>query len=176
MKLKRIYIGIGSNLGDRLKNIKEAVKLLKKIRSIKITAQSSIYETEPAGYKNQPEFLNCVLEVKTNLSCEALLKVLQNIEKKLHRKRTIKWGPRSIDLDILIYGNTVIRRKNLIIPHAQMHKREFVLMPLLEIAPSIVHPVKKRTIFELYKKLSKKHKVKKLKHKIITTRAREHEK
>ncbi len=166
MKLEKVYIGIGSNLGDRLKNIKGALKLLKELKSIEITAKSSVYETEPVGYKNQPEFLNCVVEIKTDLSCGRLLKVLQNIEIKLHRKKTIKWGPRIIDLDILLYKNEVIEEKTLIVPHREMYKRAFVLVPLKEIAPGIIHPLRKKTIRGLYKSLKKKEKVKKIKDKL----------
>jgi 2-amino-4-hydroxy-6-hydroxymethyldihydropteridine diphosphokinase len=128
------YIGLGSNLGDREKNIKSAVGLLKKTKEIKVNKVSSLYETEPRGYKEQGKFLNGALELETSLSPSELLRVLQGIEGKLGRRRVIKWGPRTIDLDILLYDDLEINEKNLKIPHPQMLRRDFVLIPLKEIA------------------------------------------
>ncbi len=159
MKNEKVYIAIGSNLGNRLENIKKAIALLKKCQGIMITNQSSIYKTKPVGYKNQPEFLNCVLEILSNLSPQELLKILQNIESKLLRERNIKWGPRTIDLDILLYGNHIIKEKNIVIPHTQMHKRQFILFSLMEIAPEIIHPLMKKNISGLYETLPKKGKI-----------------
>ena len=163
LKTKKVYLGIGSNLGARLNNIKKAAFLLKKDDKIKFLRHSSFYETEPVGYKNQPDFLNGIFEIMTSLSPQALLKKLKNIEKRMGRIRNIKWGPRVIDLDILLYGNMVIEKTNLTVPHPEMHKRRFILAPLAEIAPDVIHPLKKKTVLELYKNLSDKHKVKKLK-------------
>lgn len=160
---KKVYLGIGSNLGDRLSNIKKACILLAENKNIKIIQQSSIYETVPVGYKDQPDFLNGVIEIQTSLPPRRLLKVLKNIEKKLGRTKSIKWGPRTIDLDILLYEDKVVKNGTLIIPHPEMYKREFILVPLAEIASEIIHPLKKKTILELYKKLPRTHKVKKLK-------------
>jgi 2-amino-4-hydroxy-6-hydroxymethyldihydropteridine diphosphokinase len=127
------YLGIGSNLGDRRKNIKRAIELLSKIKGVKIHRVSRIYETEPVGGPPQGKFLNGAIKIKTILSPEGLLKVLKNIEKKLGRVRTIRYGPRPIDLDILLYGSEIINRKDLKIPHPRMFEREFVLKPLREI-------------------------------------------
>jgi len=147
MTEKNTYIGIGSNLGDKEKNIKKSIDLLKeKCRILKV---SSLYETEPVGYTNQDCFLNCVVEIDTELKPEELLKFSQSIEKILGRIKTIKYGPRTIDLDILFYGNYIIKTKNLIIPHPRLHKRLFVLEPLNELCPELVHPVLKKSVEEL---------------------------
>ncbi len=129
----KVYIGVGSNLGDRKKNIEKAYKFLNNIQGIKIRKTSSIIETEPWGYKNQPKFLNTVWEIETELSPEKLLKTLKKIEKTVGRKKTFKWGPRVIDLDILIYGRKTINKKNLKIPHPQIKNRVFILKLLSEL-------------------------------------------
>ncbi|MCM8819391.1 MAG: 2-amino-4-hydroxy-6-hydroxymethyldihydropteridine diphosphokinase [Candidatus Omnitrophica bacterium] len=132
-----VYIGVGSNLGDRLKNINDAIEELRKNKKIKVEKVSTIIETEPEGNLKQPKYLNAVLKIKTTLLPIQLLEVLQLIEAKLGRVRLEKNSPRTIDLDILLYGNKIIRKKNLEIPHPRMFKREFVLKPLLEIEPNI---------------------------------------
>jgi 2-amino-4-hydroxy-6-hydroxymethyldihydropteridine diphosphokinase len=142
------YIGIGSNLGERKDNCDRALTLLKQ-KGIKITKKSSFYETEPWGYKNQPSFLNMVIEAETELGARDLLKTLQQIEKKLGREENFKWGPRTIDLDILLFDNMTIQENDLMIPHPLMHKREFVLQPLCEISPALRHPVLRASIQEL---------------------------
>ena len=142
------YIGIGSNLGNKEENIKKAVDLLKD--KCKILKVSSLYKTEPVGYKNQDWFLNCAVKMNTNLEPKELLYFLKSIEKKLKRVKTIKNGPRTIDLDILFYGNYIIKTKNLTIPHPRFHKRAFVLKPLKELCPSIIHPVLKKNVRELF--------------------------
>ncbi|MDI6640921.1 MAG: 2-amino-4-hydroxy-6-hydroxymethyldihydropteridine diphosphokinase [Elusimicrobiota bacterium] len=135
------YIGVGSNIGNRKKNILLAKELLENQQKIKIVMCSSIYETAPWGYKNQPKFLNAVWKIKTELSPEELLKLLKSIEKKLGRTQTVRWGPRKIDLDILFYGNRKLNKKNLKIPHPEIFNRDFVLKPLYEIAPKLVKSV-----------------------------------
>jgi len=152
MVKQEIYIGLGSNLGDRLANIRKAIELMKE-EGIEIVEESSIYETEPVGYKEQGWFLNSVVKAKTELSPVRLWKRLEKIERSMGRKREIKWGPRIIDLDILFYGNRILNGKELKIPHSELHKRRFVLVPLEEIAPKLVHPVFKKTISELSKDL-----------------------
>jgi len=132
-----VFIGIGSNLGDREKNIKKALEYLRKNPHIKIEKVSSIIETEPWGYTSQPKFLNGVIKIKTILSPLDLLKFLQEVEKNLGRERKIKYGPRTIDLDILLYDDKIINSDQLKIPHPRMWEREFVLRPLLEIEPEI---------------------------------------
>ena len=130
---KCVFIGVGSNLGDRKANIEKALELVNLIKGVKLLRVSSIYETEPRGGPPQGNFLNGVLEVKTAESPFKLLDELQKIEKHLGRKRKIKNGPRTIDLDILTFGDKKVNAKNLKIPHPRMHKREFVLRGLREL-------------------------------------------
>lgn len=127
------YIGIGSNLGDREKYIKDAIEKLKDIESIEVKRVSNIYETEPVGGPEQGNYLNGVIEIETSLKPRELLTKLQYIEKKLGRKRTVKNAPRTIDLDILLYGDKKIDEPDLKIPHPRMWDREFVMKPLKEL-------------------------------------------
>jgi 2-amino-4-hydroxy-6-hydroxymethyldihydropteridine diphosphokinase len=127
------YIGIGSNLGDRKTYIEDAIKKLKEIEGIKVKKVSSIYETEPVGGPKQGQYLNGAIEIETKLEPEELLIKLQEIEKQLGRKRSVKNAPRTIDLDILLYGDKKINEPGLRIPHPRMHEREFVLRPLKEL-------------------------------------------
>jgi 2-amino-4-hydroxy-6-hydroxymethyldihydropteridine diphosphokinase len=147
------YIGIGSNLGNRQKNCLRAIKLIEK-NGIVIRKLSSMYETEPWGIKDQPHFLNMAIEIETHLNPEELLKILKNIENKIGRRKSYRWGPRSIDLDILLFDNLILKEDNLEIPHPLMHKRNFVLLPLSEIAPDIIHPLLRKKISDLVKELS----------------------
>jgi len=141
---KDIFLALGTNLGDREANLRSAKELL--APKIVVERESAIYVTPPWGYEDQPEFLNQVIRVRTYLRPLALLKVLKRIEKGMGRQETFRNGPRLIDLDILIYGQQVIQKKNLCIPHPRMHERAFVLVPLCEIAPDFVHPVLKETV------------------------------
>jgi len=159
MVKQEIYIGLGSNLGDRLANIKKAIELMRK-EGIEIIDESSTYETEPFGYKEQGWFLNSVVKGKTELSPSRLWKSLEKIEKSMGREREVKWGPRIIDLDLLFYGNRMLNGKQLQVPHPELHKRKFVLVPLAEVAPKLVHPVFKKTISELLTDLRDNSKVK----------------
>ena len=127
------YIGVGSNLGERDRNIEKAIDELGKIQGIEVKKVSKIYETEPVGDVNQPEYLNGVLEIETLLGPIDLLRAVQDIENKLGRKRTVRWGPRVIDLDILTYGNEVIDEPDLKIPHPLMNERKFVQKPLKDV-------------------------------------------
>jgi 2-amino-4-hydroxy-6-hydroxymethyldihydropteridine diphosphokinase len=141
---KDIFLALGTNLGDREANLRSAKELL--APKIVVERESAIYVTPPWGYEDQPEFLNQVIRVRTYLRPLALLKVLKRIEKGMGRQETFRNGPRLIDLDILIYGQQVIQKNNLCIPHPRMHERAFVLVPLCEIAPDFVHPVLKETV------------------------------
>ena len=134
------FIGVGSNLGNREVNIQNAFEFLNS-SGIKILKQSTIIETEPVGYLNQGKFLNGVIKVETALSPQELLLELKLIEKKLGRVKTIKDGPRVIDLDILLYDDAVLNLPNLIIPHPEIYERDFVLNPLMEIAPELLFPL-----------------------------------
>jgi 2-amino-4-hydroxy-6-hydroxymethyldihydropteridine diphosphokinase len=134
------YIGIGSNLGNALQNCKCAMESLSQIEGILITRTSSFYKTEPVGIENQNYFINAVVEITTTLCARNLLQELQNIEKSMGRMKEVKGGPRIIDLDLLFYGQNVIREADLIAPHPEIQKRRFVLEPLNEIASYFIHP------------------------------------
>jgi 2-amino-4-hydroxy-6-hydroxymethyldihydropteridine diphosphokinase len=134
------YIGIGSNLGNSLKNCQHAIEILSRAKGIELTTISSFYKTEPVGIENQDYFINAVIEIKTELSPRTLLQTLQNIENDMGRLRDVKGGPRIIDLDVLFYGQNEISERDLIIPHPEIHRRRFVLEPLCEIASYFIHP------------------------------------
>ncbi|MBB4833243.1 2-amino-4-hydroxy-6-hydroxymethyldihydropteridine diphosphokinase [Staphylococcus hominis] len=128
------YLGLGSNIGDRKQLLLTAIDLIGNIKGIKVTKQSSIYETAPIGYTDQPNFLNLCLEIETKLSPQQLLKHCLDIEQQLHRVREIRWGPRTLDIDILLYSDNIIETDNLSVPHPRMQERAFVLIPLNDIA------------------------------------------
>lgn len=151
METKTAYLGLGSNLGNRIKNLGIAIEEISQIAEV--SKKSSIYETQPVGLKDQPDFLNMAIEIKTDKSPKELLIKLLEIEHKMGRVREIENGPRKIDIDILLYGDQVINEKNIQIPHPKMHEREFVLEPLEEIAPTIKHPIMKMTIKQLLNEL-----------------------
>ena len=147
------YISIGSNIGDKEKNLIEAINNLEDIKGIIIDKVSSFIKTEPWGLKEQDEFLNGAIKIKTVLSPRELMEVLLNIEKTMKRERIVKWGPRIIDLDIIFYDDLVTDDEYITIPHPRMEDREFVLKPLLEIAPNKVHPLTKKRIFKMIEEL-----------------------
>lgn len=151
MKANKVFIALGSNLGDRNKNLEIAQKEISQFA--KIIQKSSTHETEPYGYKEQGKFLNMCLEIETELSALELIFRLQEIEHKMGRTREIKNGPRTIDLDILFFNDQIIEEQSLTIPHKQLHKRHFVLAPLNEIASEKKHPILNKTIQELYHSL-----------------------
>lgn len=141
------YIGIGSNLGDRIANCANALTEIRGFADI--NRVSSVYETEPVGARAQPDFINCIIGIDTDLKPEDLLKLLKDTEVRLGRTLSDKWGPRIIDLDIILYGNRLFESAELVIPHPEAHLRKFVLVPLNEIAPDTLHPVFHRTVREL---------------------------
>jgi 2-amino-4-hydroxy-6-hydroxymethyldihydropteridine diphosphokinase len=146
------YIGIGSNLGDREENCAKALALLER-EGIKIVKPSSMIETEPWGVREQQKFMNMAVEVTTDMLPDQLLRKLKEVEAELGRTETTRWGQRIIDLDILFYGDTVYSSPELQIPHLHLHEREFVLMPLSEIAPDKIHPVLKKSVREMLNEL-----------------------
>lgn len=150
-----VYLCLGSNSGDRLKLIEQAVSLMNLAENMKIIRTSALYETEPWGVKNQNWFLNMAVELKTNIPPQDLLVKLQNIEKTLGRNRDkeIRWGERPIDIDIIFYGEEILDTDFLTIPHKLMHKRAFVLIPLLELIPDFVHPIFKKSLSQIYDEL-----------------------
>ncbi|MBI4266939.1 MAG: 2-amino-4-hydroxy-6-hydroxymethyldihydropteridine diphosphokinase [Chloroflexi bacterium] len=145
-----VYLGLGSNLEDRKKNLEKALDLLS--QRLRLGAVSSTYDTEPVGNINQPRFLNMVCQAFTTLSPEVLLSLVKGIESKMGRTSG-SGEPRSIDIDILLYGDRVVNTPDLVIPHPRLAERAFVLIPLAEIAPDAVHPVRRKTIKELLKGL-----------------------
>ncbi|MDI6822422.1 MAG: 2-amino-4-hydroxy-6-hydroxymethyldihydropteridine diphosphokinase [Actinomycetota bacterium] len=138
--MPKAYLSLGSNIGDRRAYLRAAIKILKNHKDVEIRNISGIYEAEPEGYVSQRKFYNIAIEVETILSPMELLRACQFVEEFLKRKRKIKWGPRTIDIDILLYGSQEIKGKELVIPHPLMCQRAFMLMPLLEIAPDAKFP------------------------------------
>ena len=150
----RAYLGLGSNLGDKQAYLEQAVKALEEAKGCRVAKVSSYLVTEPYGGVEQDDFLNACLALDTLLSPQELLEQLHVIEQAAHRERLIHWGPRTLDLDILLYDDEIMETEDLIIPHVEMHKREFVLKPLSEIAPYKRHPVYQKTVTELLETLT----------------------
>lgn len=145
--LRTAYLSLGSNVGDREGNLRTAIEKLREVGEVlKI---SSIYETEPVEFTNQPWFLNCAVEFETKQSPRELLAGVLEIEESMGRKRIQPKGPRTIDIDILLFGDDIVNEEKLMIPHPAMHERGFVLEPLAEIAPEVKHPVLKKTVREM---------------------------
>ncbi|MCM3227640.1 2-amino-4-hydroxy-6-hydroxymethyldihydropteridine diphosphokinase [Terribacillus saccharophilus] len=136
--MKQAWIALGSNIAPRETYLQQAIQMLSEHEEIKLNQVSTVYETEPVGYENQDQFLNLVAEVETSLDPMELLRICQKIEQDLGRKRIIRWGPRTVDLDILLYSTENMNVEELILPHPRMHERAFVLVPLAEIAPELL--------------------------------------
>lgn len=134
------FVGLGSNLDEPLERCREAVERLSLVEGIRVLRTSSLYRTEPVGQREQPWFVNAVVEIRTTLPPAALLAALKGIEKGMGRREGPRWGPRRVDLDILLYGQEVIDGEGLVIPHREMHRRRFVLEPLCELASYVIHP------------------------------------
>jgi dihydroneopterin aldolase / 2-amino-4-hydroxy-6-hydroxymethyldihydropteridine diphosphokinase len=148
-----VYLGIGSNLGNKSSNCRRSVKLLRD-RGITVTKESVQFITEPWGLKDQPGFCNMAVEAFTELPPLELLAVLKDIEREMGRESGVRWGPRIIDLDILLYDNLIFSDDMLTIPHPHLHERRFALEPLSEIAPDVLHPVMLKTIESLLREVS----------------------
>lgn len=151
----KAYVALGSNLGNKRENINKALELLKS-HGVEITTVSTLIETEPYGVLDQPGFCNGVCAVRTELEPIQLLRLLLAIEKEMGRVRLRHWGERNIDLDLILYEDAVIKTDELNLPHPDMQNRDFVLLPLAEIAPQVVHPVLKKTIEQLKEELLQK--------------------
>lgn len=147
MKEHIVYLALGTNLGDRLANLKQAIASL--TPQMEVKTKSQVYETAPWGYEDQPKFLNQVVKAKTYLDPEPLLKHLKRLEVALGRKESFPNGPRLIDMDILFYDDLVLEMPALVIPHPRLHERGFVLLPLMDIAPDLVHPVNNKSVREM---------------------------
>lgn len=143
------YIGIGSNLGDKLDSCEKAISKILNVESHRLLAKSSFFKTEPVGYVSQDWFVNVVIKIETELEPLELLRTLKTIEAQLGRAKTIRWGPRTIDLDILFFDDIQIQTEELKVPHPLIQDRKFVLVPLAEIDRQLIHPVLKKTIQEL---------------------------
>lgn len=156
------YIGMGSNVGNKLLQCQKAISEILKIDRHRLLAQSSFYKTQPLGYTAQDWFVNGVVKIETDLEAHELLRSLQALESRLGRRETFRWGPRAIDLDLLFYDEEQIQSEVLQIPHPLLHERQFVLIPLAEIDPHLVHPILKKTIQELLNHLQEDQGVEKL--------------
>lgn len=157
----KAFLSLGSNLGDRQTNLRLSIELLERF-DLKIIKLSSIYETAAWGLTDQPAFLNQVIEVETEFLPGSLLMLCQEVEAQMGRQRVKKWGPRNIDVDILIYEDEIMDEDDLMIPHPFMHERRFILVPFCEIAPDLEHPVYDKTIKTLLKDCEDKLEVKKI--------------
>jgi 2-amino-4-hydroxy-6-hydroxymethyldihydropteridine diphosphokinase len=135
------YLGIGSNLGNPIENCRTALREIASLKDVQVLRRSSLYRTEPVGDTPQNWFVNGVVEVRTTFKALQLIKALQRVEQALGRERNERWGPRTIDIDILLYGREIIKTESLVVPHPEMHKRRFVLVPINEIAPYEIHPL-----------------------------------
>ena len=147
MKEHIVYLALGTNLGDRSANLKQAIAAL--TPQLDVKAKSQVYETPPWGFEEQPKFLNQVVKANTYLDPEPLLKHLKRLEVALGRQESFPNGPRLIDMDLLFYDDLVLNKPSLVIPHPRLHERGFVLLPLMDIAPNLVHPVQQKTVQEL---------------------------
>lgn len=144
--MEKVYLGLGTNMGQREETLEKAIRIISLNSNIEILKISGVYETEPYGFKNQPNFLNLVLEAETSLSPEKLLIVVKSIEEQIGREHRRRWGPREIDVDILAYENSVVREDFLQVPHKELSKRRFVLVPFAEIAPTFIPPDRNKSV------------------------------
>ena len=151
MRQEVVYLGVGSNIGDKVNNYLRALRRMATSDHTRIHAVSPLYKTEPIGYQEQDWFINGVAKVSTALLPHPLHAFLQGIERAMGREKTFPMGPRIIDLDILFYGEAVLEEAGLIIPHPRLHERGFVLVPLADLAPDLLHPVLKKTVSDLLK-------------------------
>jgi len=152
-KKNRVFLGLGSNIGKKRNNLINAIRLINQQENIEVHDISKFYSSPPYGFEEQESFINCVIEIFTDLSPQELIKILKNIEKKLGRKPTFRWGPRVIDIDILFYEDFIVEEKDLIIPHPDIQNRAFVLVPMAEIDSEFIHPVFKKTIYQMMNEL-----------------------
>lgn len=159
----KVYLGIGSNLGDRAENIRKALSILGETDAITVRTVSSCYETEPVGpVTGQDDFYNIAAQIETTLSPRELLAFAKSVEQRLGRVGGDRWGPRTIDIDILLWEDRVVDEDGLTVPHPEMTRRAFVLTPLAEIAPEAIHPTARKNIAQLASQLDDEHRVRRL--------------
>jgi 2-amino-4-hydroxy-6-hydroxymethyldihydropteridine diphosphokinase len=156
------YIALGSNVGDKLLQCRKAITEILKIDRHRLLARSSFYKTLPIGYADQDWFVNGVIKLETELEAHELLRSFKDLELRLGRRETFRWGPRTIDLDLLFFDDEQIQSEDLVIPHPLLHERQFVLVPLAEIDPHLVHPALRQTTGELLTQLKEEQGVEKL--------------
>ena len=152
----KVYVGLGSNMGNRQQYMSRAVELISDHTAMRLIQQSEVLETAPYGLTDQADFLNQVLIIETDLSAERLLEECKLIENELGRVRSIKWGPRTMDIDILFYEDMVVHSAELQIPHSDLHNREFILKSMLELDPKLVHPVLGQSMQEIYNNMEER--------------------
>ena len=156
------YLGIGSNLGDPIENCRKALREIASLKNVHVLRRSSLYRTEPVGDIPQEWFVNGVVEVRTTFTAPQLLKALQWVEQALGRERRGRWEPRIIDIDILLYGQEIIKTESLVVPHPELHKRRFVLVPINEIAPYVIHALYGISMKGLLDRLEEDHAVERI--------------
>lgn len=159
MKKSIAYIGIGSNIDEPLEKCRQAVYELSRSYGVLLLKKSSLYLTEPWGSEDQPDFINLAVAVETSISAESLLELCKKIERKLGRQPSWKWGPRAIDLDLLLYGQSIIKKQGIELPHPRLHLRRFVLEPLLELQPDLIHPLYRKHLAYFLWQLGEEQKV-----------------
>jgi 2-amino-4-hydroxy-6-hydroxymethyldihydropteridine diphosphokinase len=156
------YIGVGSNLGDKVHQCEQGLREILRVDRHRLLARSSLYKTQPLGVLDQDWFVNAAIKIETDLEPHELLRSLREIESRLGRRETFRWGPRAIDLDILFFDEETIQTEELTIPHPRLQERQFVLIPLVEIDRHFVHPVLQKTVFQLLENLKEDQGVEKL--------------
>jgi 2-amino-4-hydroxy-6-hydroxymethyldihydropteridine diphosphokinase len=161
-----VYIGLGSNVGDRIEHLRYALSHLQNKKGLKILRTSALYQTAPLGYEDQEWFVNAVVEGETSLAPLQLLELLQSIETKMGRDTPFRWGPRNIDLDLLIFGKRIVDEPDLTVPHPLADQRRFVMEPLAELAPEGMHPTRHKTFQEILEELGAAQEIKKMEEKL----------
>ena len=152
-KWSKVYISAGANLGDKEVTLKEAIEKIDKRKDCVVTKVSNFYTTDPVGYENQDKFVNCVFEINTLQTPSELMDTLLEIEKEFKRERIIRWGPRTLDLDIIFYDDIISYDEHILIPHPRAHERQFVMKPMCDINPYYVHPVYKKRVLDISSEL-----------------------